>query len=77
MGKNLLVIAQLEGVDLELYTTTVLPRVLEQARFPCSTRYFLPCQGANSWRSLHQRRPPGVRCEPPSSGADLRVSLRW
>jgi hypothetical protein len=30
VGKNLLVLSQLEGVDLELYKSTVLPRVLEQ-----------------------------------------------
>ena len=30
VGKNLLVLSQLEGVDLELYQTTVLPRILEQ-----------------------------------------------
>ena len=30
VGKNLLVLTQLEGMDLELYKNTVLPRVLEQ-----------------------------------------------
>eukprot|EP00959_Pyramimonas_sp_CCMP1952_P340091 7122917-Pyramimonas_sp.AAC.1 len=30
VGKNLLVLSQLEGVDLELYQKTVLPWVLEQ-----------------------------------------------
>jgi len=30
VGKNLLVLSQLEGVDLGLYRSTVLPRILEQ-----------------------------------------------
>ena len=30
VGKNLLVLTQLEGMDLDLYQNTVLPRVLEQ-----------------------------------------------
>ena len=30
MGKNLHVLSQIEGVDLEMYKETVLPRVLEQ-----------------------------------------------
>ena len=30
VGKNLLVLSQLEGVDVELYTSAVLPRILEQ-----------------------------------------------
>ena len=30
VGKNLLVLSQLEGVDLDLYRDTVLPRILEQ-----------------------------------------------
>eukprot|EP00898_Chlorokybus_atmophyticus_P001468 jgi/Chlat1/2321/Chrsp17S02605 len=30
VGKNLLVLSQLDGVDLELYQSTVLPRILEQ-----------------------------------------------
>ena len=32
VGKNLHVLSQIEGIDLELYKDTVLPRVLEQVR---------------------------------------------
>lgn len=32
VGKNLHVLGQIEGVDLEMYKETVLPRVLEQVR---------------------------------------------
>lgn len=30
VGKNLHVLSQIEGIDLDLYKETVLPRVLEQ-----------------------------------------------
>lgn len=30
MGKNLHVLSQIEGVDLDMYKESVLPRVLEQ-----------------------------------------------
>lgn len=30
VGKNLHVLSQLEGVDLEMYKDVVLPRILEQ-----------------------------------------------
>lgn len=32
VGKNLHVLGQIEGVDLEMYKETVLPRVLEQVQ---------------------------------------------
>lgn len=32
VGKNLHVLSQIEGVDLEMYRDTVLPRVLEQVQ---------------------------------------------
>ncbi len=35
VGKNLHVLSQLEGVDLEMYREVVLPRVLEQVRDYC------------------------------------------
>lgn len=38
VGKNLLVLSQLEGVDLNLYQTVVLPRILEQV--PPATAHF-------------------------------------
>ena len=30
VGKNLHVLSQIEGIDLDLYKETVLPRILEQ-----------------------------------------------
>lgn len=33
MGKNLHVLSQLDGVDLDLYKDIVLPRILEQVQW--------------------------------------------
>lgn len=44
VGKNLHVLGQIEGVDLEMYKETVLPRVLEQVQqliFASITNSFL------------------------------------
>lgn len=33
VGKNLHVLSQIEGIDLEIYRDTVLPRILEQVLY--------------------------------------------